>query len=94
MIGGSLPVGATSSVGTDCHIQRGLPAKHALKQRRGFGKPVCAREARSLEHHVIHFEATFCSKQSRGTLKDPTVSAAYLVGSNLPVTVSCRLELP
>src|SRR4029077_4861528 len=54
---------------TDCHTQIGLASKHALNERRGFGKSACTREEGCLEHHVIHIEATFCLETSRGHRK-------------------------
>jgi hypothetical protein len=42
---------------TDCHSRLGLASKHALDERCGFDEPVCPREARCLQHHVIHMKS-------------------------------------
>src|ERR1700720_1857137 len=47
---------------TDRGGQLGLASKHALNQRRGFDEPIFTREARCLEHHVIHLESYLCSE--------------------------------
>ena len=50
---------------TDSHTGLALAPKHALNERRGFGKSACTREEGCLEHHVIHIEATFCLETAR-----------------------------
>jgi hypothetical protein len=63
------------------HIRFGLASKHALNERRGFGKSACTREEGCLEHHVIHIEATFClGNITRALLSMQSVTAEHFVG--------------
>jgi len=47
---------------TDSHTGLALAPKHALNERCGFDQSVCPREARCLQHHVIHMKTTFARK--------------------------------